>query len=108
MTTLVWFRQDLRIADNPALDAALKCGAPVIPVYVLTQGARFDPQGAYVRRWIPELARLPDEYIHQPWTAPPAVLEAAGVMLGENYPERLVDHDIARHEALRAHSAVKG
>jgi len=73
----------------------------------MTQGAKFDPQGDYVRRWIPELSRLPAEYIHQPWMAPPAVLAAAGVILGENYPERLVDHDIARREALQAHSAVK-
>ena len=73
----------------------------------MTQGAKFDPEGTYVRRWIPELARLPAEFIHQPWTAPPAVLAAAGVTLGDNYPERLVDHEIARREALRAHSAVK-
>ena len=73
----------------------------------MTQGARFDPDGTYVRRWVPELARLPGEFIHQPWTAPPAVLAAAGVTLGDNYPERLVDHEIARREALRAHSAVK-
>jgi deoxyribodipyrimidine photo-lyase len=73
----------------------------------VTQGAKFDPQGAYVRRWVPELARLSDEFIHRPWLAPPAVLAAAGVTLGGNYPERLIDHDIARREALRAHSALK-
>jgi deoxyribodipyrimidine photo-lyase len=73
----------------------------------MTQGKRFDPQGIYVRRWIPELTRLPDVFIHQPWTAPPAVLAAAGVTLGGNYPERLVDHEVARRAALEAHSTVK-
>jgi deoxyribodipyrimidine photo-lyase len=47
---------------------------------------KFDPAGAYVRRWVPELAALPDAYIHQPWAAPPAELAAAGVTLGETYP----------------------
>jgi deoxyribodipyrimidine photo-lyase len=73
----------------------------------MTQGKKFDPKGVYVRRWIPELARLPDEFVHQPWTAPPAVLAAAGVTLGGNYPERVVDHELARHKALQAHAALK-
>jgi deoxyribodipyrimidine photo-lyase len=73
----------------------------------MTQGAKFDPEGAYVRRWVPELSGLPDEFIHHPWTAPPEVLAAAGVTLGENYPERLVDHGIARLEALQALAALK-
>jgi deoxyribodipyrimidine photo-lyase len=73
----------------------------------MTQGAKFDPHGAYVRQWIPELARLADEFIHQPWTAPAAALAAAGVTLGREYPHRLVDHDIARREALIALSAAK-
>jgi deoxyribodipyrimidine photo-lyase len=73
----------------------------------MTQGAKFDPDGAYVRRWVPELAALPDEFIHQPWTAPPAVLAASGVTLGGNYPARLVDHESARLEALQALAAIK-
>ena len=86
-------------------------GADAAPFFRIfnpvTQGEKLDPEGAYVRRWVPELARLPDEFIHKPWMAPAAVLAAAGVTLGANYPERLIDHDIARREALRAHSAVK-
>lgn len=49
-----------------------------------------DPNGAYVRKWVPELARLPLEFLHQPWAAHPKVLEAAGVTLGGNYPRRII------------------
>ena len=66
------------------------------------QGETFDPDGRYVRRWVPELARLPDAVIHSPWTADPAILRAAGVTLGETYPRPLVDHRLARERALAA------
>jgi deoxyribodipyrimidine photo-lyase len=88
------------------------CGADAAPFFrifnPLTQGLKFDPDGTYVRRWIPELKQLPDEFIHQPWSAPAAVLAAAGVRLGEHYPARLVDHDSARREALEALATLKG
>ncbi len=51
-----------------------------------TQGLKFDKAGDYIRRWLPELAALPDKYLHEPWTAPAQVLRDAGVMLGETYP----------------------
>lgn len=66
----------------------------------MLQGAKFDPQGAYVRKWCPELAKLPDEWIHQPFGAPPLILQSAGVRLGDNYPFPLVNHESARQEAL--------
>jgi cryptochrome 1 len=59
------------------------------------EGYKFDPNGEYVRRWIPELARLPTEWIHHPWDAPVSVLQAAGVELGSNYPLPIVELDAA-------------
>ncbi len=74
----------------------------------VAQGQRFDPTGAYVRAWVPELARLPDAHIHAPWLAPADVLERAGVRLGRDYPLPIVDHATARArflETAKAHLA---
>ncbi len=73
----------------------------------VTQGRRFDPDGRYVRRWVPELAQLPDEVIQSPWTASDRTLAAAGVRLGETYPRPIVDHAEARQRALDAYAAVR-
>ncbi len=71
------------------------------------QGERFDADGAYVRRWVPELARLPDRYLHKPWETPANILAEAGVRLGETYPLPIVDHKEARQRALDAYAAIK-
>ncbi|MCB1675450.1 MAG: deoxyribodipyrimidine photo-lyase [Halioglobus sp.] len=71
------------------------------------QSEKFDPQGSYVRRWVPELAKLPDQYLHRPWRAPADVLADAAVVLGETYPEPIVDHRAARESALAAYAQVK-
>lgn len=60
------------------------------------EGYKFDPHGEYVRRWLPELARLPTDWIHHPWNAPESVLQAAGVELGSNYPLPIVEIDAAK------------
>ncbi|MCO5555252.1 hypothetical protein L7F22_008796 [Adiantum nelumboides] len=60
------------------------------------EGYRYDPYGEYVRRWLPELSRLPSEWIHHPWDAPPNVLRAAGIELGSNYPRPIVEVAAAR------------
>jgi deoxyribodipyrimidine photo-lyase len=73
----------------------------------VTQARRFDPDGTYVRRWCPELASLPDRWIHAPWEAPTAVLAEAGVQLGRDYPEPIVDHAEARARALEAYGKVR-
>jgi deoxyribodipyrimidine photolyase len=62
----------------------------------LSQGERFDPEGAYVRRYLPELAELPAKYVHAPWSAPALVLSTAGVRLGRDYPFPIVEHSFAR------------
>lgn len=82
------------------------CGADAAPFFRIfnpvAQGEKFDPQGLYVRRWVPELRALPDRWIHAPWTAPPAVLAQAEIRLGQTYPWPLVDHGHARSRALDA------
>ena len=62
---------------------------------------------AYLRRWLPELRRLPDQWIHRPWEAPPAVLAAADVSLGRDYPRPIVDFYASRTSALAAYGSIK-
>ena len=71
------------------------------------QGEKFDPQGDYVKRWVPELEGLPKKYVHKPWEAPKAVLEKAGVTLGETYPRPIVEHAKQRDEALARYKKMK-
>ncbi len=72
------------------------------------QAKRFDPTGAYVRRWVPELAQVPDRYIHEPWTMPEAEQQAAGCRIGVDYPEPIVDHATRRVEAIERYKAAGG
>ena len=82
------------------------CGADAAPYFrifnPMLQGAKFDPNGDYVRAWVPELAGLPDKHIHAPWEASKAVLSEAGVTLGQTYPEPIVEHRLGRERALAA------
>lgn len=70
------------------------------------EGYKFDPRGEYVRRWLPELARLPTEWIHHPWNAPESVLQAAGIELGSNYPLPIVSIDAAKSRLQEALSRM--
>jgi deoxyribodipyrimidine photo-lyase len=105
-----WFWDTLVDADpgsNPGnWQWVAGCGADAAPYFrifnPILQGEKFDPDGAYVAKWVPELAKLPPSLIHKPWEATPMELAAAGVMLGENYPEPIVDHKAARERALAA------
>ncbi len=87
------------------------CGADAAPYFrifnPMGQGEKFDPNGDYVRRFVPELAKLPNDLIHQPWEAPPLILKQAGVVLGKTYPHPIVNHKEARAKALEAFQATK-
>jgi deoxyribodipyrimidine photo-lyase len=110
-----WFWDTLVDADLANNTAGWQwtagCGADAAPYFrvfnPVLQGEKFDSSGNYVRRWIPELAELPDKYIHRPWTAEPSVLAKAGVQLGDHYPEPLTELRSSREAALAAWEAVK-
>jgi deoxyribodipyrimidine photo-lyase len=73
----------------------------------VTQSQKFDPKGRFIRRYLPQLAALPDRAIHAPWLAAPAELAAAGIVLGRDYPRPLVEHDAARRRTLARYDVVK-
>ncbi len=87
------------------------CGADAAPFFRIfnpvSQGTRFDPKGSYVRKWVPEIAKLPDEWIHQPWLAPADLLKKCGIELDKNYPLPVIDHSFARKRALLSHQKIK-
>src|SRR5262249_3997761 len=87
------------------------CGADAAPFFRIfnpvSQGEKFDPDGTYVRRWVPELANMPSEWIHRPWEAPDDVQFGADVTLGESYPTPIVDHKTARASALAGFKEIK-
>jgi deoxyribodipyrimidine photo-lyase len=110
-----WFWDTLVDADLANNTASWQwvagCGADAAPYFRIfnpvLQGEKFDKQGDYVRRWVPELANLPDKYLHQPWAAKQDVLMDANVVLGKDYPKPIVDHATARQAALDAYEQIK-
>lgn len=110
-----WFWDTLVDADVANNSAGWQwvagCGADAAPYFrifnPITQGKKFDSDGHYVRRWVPELAELPASIIHSPWMASASELNNAGIKLGDTYPEPIIDHSFARDRALSALSSSK-
>lgn len=110
-----WFWDTLVDADPAANPASWQwtagSGADAAPYFrifnPMTQGTKFDETGAYVRKWCPELRNLPDKFLHAPFEAPGAVLEAAGIVLGKTWPKPTVDHALARERALEAYKSSR-
>jgi deoxyribodipyrimidine photo-lyase len=99
-------------ANNGGWQWAASTGCDAQPYFRIfnpvTQSEKFDPAGAFIRRYLPALARLPDALIHAPWRARPVDLAAAGVTLGLDYPAPIVEHQAARAATLARYAAVKG
>jgi deoxyribodipyrimidine photo-lyase len=110
-----WFRHRLTDGDVPQnvgnwqwVAGTGPDAAPYFRIFnPVAQSRRFDPSGAYVRTWVPELAGLGARSIHAPWEAAPLELAAAGVVLGDTYPEPIVDHGEARLRTLAAYEAAR-
>jgi len=109
-----WFWDCLFDADHANNSASWQwiagCGADAAPYFrvfnPVTQGEKFDKQGDYTRRFVPELAKLPDKYLYAPWTAPKDVLDAANLTLGKTYPHPIVDVKDSRIAALEAFATL--
>jgi deoxyribodipyrimidine photo-lyase len=110
-----WFWDCLVDADLANNSASWQwvagCGADAAPYFRIfnpvTQGQKFDAEGDYTRRYLPELSRLPNKYLFNPWEAPPSVLSDAGVALGTHYPSPVVDLKASRQRALNALAVMK-
>ncbi|MEO0543099.1 MAG: deoxyribodipyrimidine photo-lyase [Pseudomonadota bacterium] len=111
-----WFWDTLVDADAASNTASWQwvagSGADASPYFrifnPITQGEKFDADGAYVKKWVPELAKVPTKFIHKPWEAPRKILDFADVVLGETYPHPIVDHKQARERALDAYQTMRG
>ena len=110
-----WFWDTLVDADLANNSASWQwvagCGADAAPYFRIfnpqLQGEKFDPDGIYVKQWLPELQHLPNKFVHSPWDAPASVLQEAGVELGKHYPHPIVEHNFARQRALTAFETTK-
>jgi deoxyribodipyrimidine photo-lyase len=110
-----WFWDTLVDADpanNPAswqwVAGSGADGAPFFRIFnPVLQGGKFDPLGDYVRRYVPEIAGLPDRYIHRPWEAPATLLTHAKIELGKTYPNPIIDHGAARERALILYQSIR-
>ena len=88
------------------------CGADAAPYFRVfnpsLQASKFDPEGDYIRKYVPELKKVPDKYLHTPWEMPEDAQKASGCVIGIDYPSPAVEHRKARQGALDAFSSIKG
>ncbi|MBD7983952.1 deoxyribodipyrimidine photo-lyase [Sporosarcina sp. Sa2YVA2] len=111
-----WFKRslvDFDMANNATgWQWVAGCGIDSAPYFRVfnpyLQSEKFDPGGAYIRKWVPELAALPAPFIHKPSEAPTDILEEAGIAIGQTYPSPMIDHAAARKRALLAYDTIKG
>lgn len=110
-----WFMQQLIDGDPAANNGGWQWSAGVGPnaapyfrvFQPVTQGEKFDPEGAYIRRWVPELTHVPKKFIHQPWLMSKSEQLRARCQIGKEYPEPIVDHAFARERVLAAYRAAR-
>ena len=110
-----WFRDTLLDADDANNNASWQwvagTGADAAPYFRIfnpvTQSQKFDPDGVYIRKYIPEISKLPNTYIHDPTNCPKTVLENSGIKLGVDYPQGIVNLKESRERALAAFSQIK-
>ena len=110
-----WFHDCLLDADLANNSAGWQwiagCGVDAAPYFrvfnPVRQGEKFDPDGTYTLRFVPELAKLPKKYLFNPWEAPKNILQEAGITLGKTYPEPIVDLAISRNRALSAYASIR-
>jgi deoxyribodipyrimidine photo-lyase len=98
-------------ANNGGWQWAASTGCDAQPYFrifnPINQSEKFDGNGSFIRRYVPEIAALPDKHIHAPWMTPPLVLKEANIAIGRDYPAPIVDHDQARQKTLMRFSVVK-
>ena len=110
-----WFWDTLLDADAASNTASWQwvagCGADAAPFFrifnPIIQGEKFDPNGIYIRKYIPELKKIPNKFIHEPWKASDAILKNSDIRLGKTYPFPIIDHKFARERALNAYKNIR-
>jgi deoxyribodipyrimidine photo-lyase len=87
-------------------------GTDAAPYYRIfnpvTQSMKFDPHGSFIRRFVPELANVPNQFIHNPWMMPPDMQKRLGCLIGKDYPAPIVDHRLARDRIMALYKARHG